>query len=38
MSLLSLRAQTEVMAWGNITGIRVDGRLMAFESLLAVGD
>ena len=35
---LSLRAQTEVMAWGNITGIRVDGHLMAFESFLTVGD
>lgn len=25
-------AQTEVMAWGNITGIRVEGQLMEFES------
>ncbi len=25
-------AQTEVMAWGNMTGIRVNGELMAFES------
>jgi hypothetical protein len=27
-------AQTEVMAWGNLTGIRVDGQLMEFESSL----
>jgi hypothetical protein len=27
-----IKAQTEVMAWGNITGIRVDGQLMEFES------
>ncbi len=25
-------AQTEVMAWGNMTGIRMDGELMAFET------
>lgn len=25
-------AQTEVMAWGNITGIRIDGQLMEFET------
>jgi hypothetical protein len=24
--------QTEVMAWGNITGIRIDGQLMEFET------
>lgn len=30
--------QTEVMAWSNITGIRVDGQLMEFEtSIRAVG-
>jgi hypothetical protein len=30
--------QAEVTAWGNMTGIRLDGHLMAFESsLLAVG-
>ncbi|MVN20504.1 glycoside hydrolase [Mucilaginibacter arboris] len=29
-------AQTEVMPWGNITGIRVDGQLMEFESRLSV--
>ncbi len=29
-------AQTEVMAWGNITGIRVDGELMEFESSFRV--
>jgi len=31
-----MNAQTEVMAWGNITGIRVDGQLMDFESSLRV--
>lgn len=31
-----LLAQTEVMAWGNMTGIRVDGELMEFESSLRV--
>jgi hypothetical protein len=31
-------AQTEVMAWSNITGIRVEGQLMEFEtSIRAVG-
>ncbi len=29
-------AQTEVMAWGNMTGVRVDGELMEFESSLRV--
>ena len=29
-------AQTEVMAWGNMTGIRVDGQLMEFESSIRV--
>ena len=29
-------AQTEVMAWGNMTGIRVDGELMEFESSFRV--
>ncbi len=32
----TLKAQTEVMAWGNITGIRVEGHLMEFESFLTV--
>lgn len=32
----ALFAQPEVMAWGNITGIRVDGQLMEFESSLRV--
>jgi len=32
----TLQAQTEVMAWGNITGIRIEGHLMEFESYLAV--
>lgn len=31
-------AQTEVMAWSNITGVRVDGELIDFESTLRVGD
>ncbi|MDR2118659.1 MAG: hypothetical protein LBP25_03900 [Tannerellaceae bacterium] len=31
-----LSAQTEVMAWGNMTGIRVDGQLMEFESSFRV--
>jgi hypothetical protein len=35
-SSLHLNAQTEVMAWGNITGIRIDGQLMEFESSLRV--
>ncbi|MDR1644405.1 MAG: hypothetical protein LBS05_01070 [Tannerellaceae bacterium] len=29
-------AQTEVMAWGNMTGIRVDGQLIEFESSFRV--
>ena len=29
-------AQPEVMAWGNITGIRVEGQLMQFESSLRI--
>jgi hypothetical protein len=29
-------AQTEVMAWGNLTGIRVEGQLMEFETSLKV--
>ena len=31
-----LLAQTEVMAWGNITGIRVEGQLMEFESSIRI--
>ena len=34
----TLNAQTEVMAWSNITGIRVEGQLMEFESSLRVVD
>lgn len=34
---LPLSAQTEVMAWSNITGVRVDGELIDFESFLRVG-
>ena len=30
------KAQTEVMAWGNMTGVRVDGELMEFESSVRV--
>lgn len=33
----SLSAQTEVMAWGNMSGIRVDGELMEFESSFRIG-
>jgi hypothetical protein len=29
-------AQPEVMAWGNMTGIRIEGQLMEFESSLRV--
>ncbi|GHT20082.1 hypothetical protein AGMMS4957_05930 [Bacteroidia bacterium] len=29
-------AQTEVMAWGNFTGIRIDGQLIDFESSICV--
>ena len=29
-------AQTEVMAWGNITGIRIEGQLIEFESSFRV--
>ena len=32
----STLAQTEVMAWGNINGIRVEGQLMEFETSLNV--
>ena len=34
----SISSQTEVMAWGNMTGVRVDGELIDFESSLAVGN
>ena len=34
---LPVSAQTEVMAWSNITGVRVDGELVDFESAFAVG-
>lgn len=37
MSLINpVAAQTEVMAWGNLTGIRVEGQLMEFESSLKI--
>lgn len=36
--LQTIFAQTEVMAWSNITGVRVDGELIDFESSLRVGD
>jgi hypothetical protein len=32
----NILAQTEVMAWGNLTGIRVEGQLMEFETTLSV--
>ncbi|MBS1231783.1 MAG: hypothetical protein H6R35_621, partial [Bacteroidetes bacterium] len=35
-SVAVLNAQPEVMAWGNITGIRIDGQLMEFETSLRV--
>lgn len=31
------RVHTEVMAWSNITGVRMDGELVDFESTLRVG-
>lgn len=36
IALSLLNAQTEVMAWGNLTGIRVEGQLMEFETSLRV--
>ena len=30
------KAQTEVMAWGNMTGVRIDGQLIEFESSFRV--
>jgi len=35
---LPLSAQTEVMAWSNITGVRVDGELIDFEWFKVVSD
>jgi hypothetical protein len=32
----TVEAQTEVMAWGNMTGIRVEGQLIEFESSFRV--
>jgi hypothetical protein len=32
----NVNAQTELQPWGNITGIRIDGQLMSFESSLCV--
>lgn len=32
------RVHTEVMAWSNITGVRMDGELVDFESTLRVGN
>lgn len=29
-------AQTELMAWGNMTGIRIDGQLIEFESSICI--
>jgi hypothetical protein len=36
LTFFSALAQTEVMAWGNLTGIRVEGQLMEFETSLRV--
>jgi O-glycosyl hydrolase len=36
VALPVINAQTEVMAWGNLTGIRVEGQLMEFETNLSV--
>ncbi|MDD2551599.1 MAG: hypothetical protein PHO84_02715 [Dysgonamonadaceae bacterium] len=33
---INTSAQTEVMAWGNITGIRINGQLIDFESSVVV--
>jgi O-glycosyl hydrolase len=38
MISINATAQTEVMAWGNITGIRVDGQLMEFETSYTVAN
>ncbi|GHT84246.1 hypothetical protein FACS18947_1420 [Bacteroidia bacterium] len=35
-SYYDVSAQTEVMAWSNLTGVRVDGQLIDFESFLTV--
>ena len=35
-SVAVLNAQPEIMAWGNMTGIRIDGQLMEFETSLRV--
>ena len=32
----NVHAQTELAPWGNITGIRIDGQLMKFETYIAV--
>lgn len=34
---INLSAQTEVMAWSNISGVRVDGELIDFESSIRLG-
>lgn len=36
--LVSPSVHTEVMAWSNITGVRLEGELIAFESTLRVGN
>jgi hypothetical protein len=36
VALPVMNAQTEVMAWGNLTGIRVEGQLMEFETSLRI--
>jgi hypothetical protein len=35
---LGMQAQTEVMAWSNLSGIRLDGELIDFEMALMVGN
>ncbi|MDR0543490.1 MAG: hypothetical protein LBH19_14940 [Dysgonamonadaceae bacterium] len=35
-TVFSVSAQPEVMAWGNMTGIRIDGQLIDFESFITV--
>lgn len=37
-SISEILAQAEVMAWGNITGIRIDGQFIEFESSLCAAN
>lgn len=36
LASLTSFAQTEVMAWGNLTGIRIDGQLIEFETFVLI--